>query len=103
LKFFGSIFFIIKLDEGCNIKALALAPSLELYLVDRIIESSIGFFSWLHHLSFIEFANNLAYYFIVTTDPPTPYASTTYARKLEAKFLVFGWPMGCFPKPFFLC
>jgi len=28
-------------DEGCSIKALALTPSLELYHVDMIIESSI--------------------------------------------------------------
>jgi hypothetical protein len=33
-------FFIVRLDEGYNIKALALAPSLELYHADRIIESS---------------------------------------------------------------
>jgi hypothetical protein len=28
--------------------------------------------------------------------PPALHTSTTYARKLEAKVLVFGWPMGCF-------
>ncbi len=34
-------FFIVRLDEGCSIKALALTPSLELYPTNRIMESCV--------------------------------------------------------------
>jgi hypothetical protein len=33
-------FFIVRLDEGYNIKAVALTPSLELYHANKIIKSS---------------------------------------------------------------
>jgi hypothetical protein len=77
---------------------------LELYLLDRIIESSLGFLvgctiCLLLSLQTILLTASLS--LLMLFHPPTPYASTTYARKLEAKVLVFGWPMGCFPKLFF--
>jgi hypothetical protein len=36
-------FFIVRLDEGCSIKALMLTPSLELYHANKIIESFVWF------------------------------------------------------------